>query len=329
VVDKTPPNAPSAAADRSPDYAGGGGGYKDSVGVSFSSNGDPALADGSPGSGVNPASIPSSQTFSTDGSHEASGTVADFAGNVSSPGSLTVQVDASAPTVEAKCPPPVAIGAKGVNATVTASDGQSGLAKNPSGTVPINTSTAGTKNVTVTAVDNVGHETVASCSTQVGYTQVISGTIKGKLIVKAGQAVELTSTAKAGGQVSVKAGGAIDVEGATLSSSLNASGAALVRICGATIAGTVKANNSTGSVVIGEGNAGCPSSTLHGNVTIKGNKAGVLIDENALHGSLKVTGNAGGTTVVNNTIAGSLTVTGNTGTVVDKPNAVEGPTKLQ
>ncbi|MGA2321996.1 MAG: penicillin acylase family protein, partial [Solirubrobacteraceae bacterium] len=67
VVDKTPPYAPTASAP-APYYAGGGGWYKNSATVSFTSNGDPALSDGSPGSGVNPASIPSPQTFSTSGS---------------------------------------------------------------------------------------------------------------------------------------------------------------------------------------------------------------------------------------------------------------------
>ena len=48
-VDKTPPLAPTASADRAPDFAGGGGWYKNTVKVSFSSNGDPVLADGSEG----------------------------------------------------------------------------------------------------------------------------------------------------------------------------------------------------------------------------------------------------------------------------------------
>ena len=94
VVDKSAPNTPSVSADRAPDYAGGGGWYKDSVNVSFSSNGDPLLSDGSPGSGVNPTSIPAPQTLNTDGAHLLSGTVADNAGNVSAPASLSVQVDA-------------------------------------------------------------------------------------------------------------------------------------------------------------------------------------------------------------------------------------------
>ena len=98
VVDETPPAAPSAEASRPPDYAGEGGWYKDSVTVSFTANGDPALSDGSPGSGVEPASLTAPQTFETSGSHTASGTVADKAGNVSGAGTLTVQVDATPPT---------------------------------------------------------------------------------------------------------------------------------------------------------------------------------------------------------------------------------------
>jgi len=328
-VDQTPPNTPSANADRSPDYAGGGGWYKDSVTVSFSDNGDPLLSDGSEGSGVNLGTLSSPQTFTTDGSHEASGTVADNAGNVSSAGTLSVQVDASAPSVEASCPAPVKIGAKGVSATVTASDGQSGLAKDPSGSYPINTSTGGVKTVKVTAIDNVGHETEASCSTLVGYTQVISTNLKGNLTIKAGQAIELTKTAKVSGNVVVKAGGALDVEGATISGSFSSSEASLIRVCDADVSATTKVIAGGGSVVIGEGNEACGSSSLHGTTTVKGNKAGVLIDGNVFYAALKVLNNEGGTTVINNKIAGELIVKGNTGTVVDTPNTVEGKSKIQ
>jgi hypothetical protein len=328
-VDQTSPNTPSANADRSPDYAGGGGWYKDSVTVSFSDNGDPLLADGSAGSGVNPGTLSAPQTFTTDGSHEASGTVADNAGNTSSAGTLSVLLDASAPTVEASCPAPVKIGAKAVNATVTASDGQSGLAKDPSGSYPINTSTGGVKTVKVTAIDNVGHETEASCSTLVGYTQVISTNLKGNLTIKAGQAIELTKTAKVSGNVVVKAGGALDIEGATISGSFSSSEASLIRVCDADVSATTKVIASGGSVVIGEGNEACGSSSLHGTTTVKGNKAGVLIDGNVFYAALKVLNNEGGTTVIDNKVAGELIVKGNTGTVVDTPNTVEGKSKIQ
>jgi hypothetical protein len=329
VVDRTPPNAPSAVASRAPDYAGGGGWYRNSVTVSFTSNGDPALSDGSPGSGVNPASIPAPETFATSGSHTASGTVSDNAGNQSAPASLTVKVDATPPSLEVSCPASVSLGASGVHATVTASDGYSGLKTNPSGTVPIETSSAGPKTITRTAVSNVGLETTSSCTTEVGYTKVITGAVKGKLTVKAGEAVELTATAKASGAVTVKPGGALDVEGATLSGPLSSKGAALLRICGASLAGPVKATGGSGAVVIGEGTAGCSASTFYGALTVSANTAGVLVDGNAFHASVKVTNNAAGTTVTDNAVAGSLTVKGNSGTVVDRPNEVEGRAKLQ
>ena len=127
-VDETAPNPPAASADRAPDYAGGGGWYKDSVEVSFASGGDPNLSDTSAGSGVDPTSIPAAQTFNTSGSHEACGTEKDKVGNESSPGCLTVQVDATAPTLELNCPATALVGEAGVVASYTASDGQSGLA---------------------------------------------------------------------------------------------------------------------------------------------------------------------------------------------------------
>jgi acyl-homoserine-lactone acylase len=326
-VDKSSPNAPSGNADRAPDYAGGGGWYKDSVTVSFSDNGDAPLSDGSAGSGVDLSTLPGAQTFNTDGTHEAGGTVADNVGNVSAQGTLSVQVDATAPSVEASCPAPVVIGAKGVNATVTASDGQSGLATDPSGSYPINTSTGGVKTVTVKAIDNVGHETEASCSTLVGYTQVITGSVS-KVVVKAGQAIKL-SGAKVNGPVTVQPGGALDVEGATILGTLGAKEATLLRVCHATVRRALKAVNDSGSVVIGEGDEGCAANGVYGTTTLKGNKAGVLVQGNTFYATLKVLKNEGGTTVIDNRIAGELIVKGNTGTVVDTPNEVEGAEKIQ
>lgn len=167
VVDETPPATPIPSADRAPDFAGGGGWYKNTVTVSFAANGDPALSDGSPGSGVDGASLTPAQSFSTSGSHTASGTVADNAGNLSAAGMLTVQVDATPPSLEVKCPETAAVG-ESASATVVASDGESGLASDPSGSVPVNTERAGDVTITRTAVDNVGFQTTRSCTTHVG-----------------------------------------------------------------------------------------------------------------------------------------------------------------
>ena len=159
---------------------------------------------------------------------------------------------------------------------------------------------------------------------------VLAGNVKGKLVVKSGQTVVLTHTANASGTVTVEPGGALDDRRARRCPGRSRpTGATLLRICGASIAGSVSANNGSGPVVIGEGTTGCSASTFAGAVKVEGNTAGVSIDGNVFEAVLKVTGNAGGTTVTNNTVAGSLTVTGNTGTVVDEPNEVAGKSKLQ
>jgi hypothetical protein len=212
--------------------------------------------------------------------------------------------------------------------------------------------------VSTTAVDNVGNETTrscttvvgyagseapavsissagdrtladgcpgsGSCTTEVGYTKVITGAVKGKLVVKAGEAVELAATARASGTVTVKPGGALDVDGAALAGSLSASRGALVRICGAGVAGPVKATASSGAVIIGEGDAGCAASAFYGSVTVTNNTANVSIDGDVFHGSLKVKGNTAGTTVIDNTVAGALTVTATRGPSSTRPMKSKG-----
>ncbi len=323
-VDKSAPNTPSAAADRAPDYAGGGGWYKDSVTVSFTSNGDPLLSDGSAGSGVDPSTLASPQTFTTDGSHTASGTVADNVGNVSSPASLSVQVDATPPSVEVKCPATAAVGSE-ANATVTASDGQSGLASDPSATVPIDTSKAGPQTTERSATDNVGHSSSSSCTTQVGFTRVISGRVSTKLIVKSGEAVQLTSTARTNA-IEVQSGGSLDVEGAT-TTGIKASKPGVMRICGAKV-GALSVIASTGAVMLGDGE-GCAGSSYSAGAALQNNTGGVKVIANTFKGTVKVTGNSGGTTVTGNTIGQSLTVLRNSAPVVDKPNTVAGKSTLQ
>jgi hypothetical protein len=318
VVDESAPNAPTASADRAPDFAGGGGWYKDTVTVSFAANGDPLLSDGSAGSGVNSATVPAPQTFTGDGAHEASGAVADFAGNVSATSSLSVQVDATPPSVQVSCPATADVGQSGVQATVAASDGQSGLADDPSGTAPIDTSKAGSVTVERTAVDNVGHSTSSSCTTVVGFTLLVEGTLKKKLIVKDGESVELTASAKTKA-IEVQAGGLLDVEGAS-TGGIKSSGAAAIRICGATVANATKIAGTTGSVVIGD-EAGCAPSTFSAGVVLSANSGDVTAIGDHVKAKLSVTSNTGpATTITHDTVGKTLTVTGNTGAVVDSPN---------
>ena len=163
-VDLSAPHAPAVTPDRAPDYPGGGGWYADEVVVTFAAAGDPDLANGDAGSGVDPATVPADAVFGTSGSHMASGTVRDRAGNESAPGSLAVQVDADAPSVALECPStPLILGSPGT-ANWTAADAESGLATPVSGSVALDTSSVGTKSASAPAAeDNVGHVAGAVC----------------------------------------------------------------------------------------------------------------------------------------------------------------------
>lgn len=176
LIDLKNPAAPSASADRpvdEPVY----GWYRDAVTVAFAGNGDPLLADGSAGSGVDPASVPASQTFDRSGTFTAAGTVSDVAGRTSSAGRLTVKVDADAPSSTLTCPAtPVVLGAN-ASARWSDADAQSGLASGTSaaGTVPLDTSGVGAQAVFHTALDKVGHRALSACRYTVVYAYVLRG----------------------------------------------------------------------------------------------------------------------------------------------------------
>ena len=271
---------------------------------------------------------------------------------------------AHATTTTVKCSPASLVAGGSTLCTATVKDEATSGATTPTGNVTFKTSGAGSFSKASCAL--AGSGATASCSvlykptatpkepertdtitakyegdetheategstavTVISYSQTISGLVNGKLVVKAGQSVLLSSTATVNGTVTIEAGGALDVEGARINGGLTANEATRLRVCGARINGSGVASNGTGKVVIGEGTAGCPGNTINGPVTVTGNSAGVQIVGNTVNGPLTVTGNAGGTTVSNNTINGGLTVTGNTGTVVDTPNTVHGKTQIQ
>lgn len=167
-IDMTPPTV-SAATGATPVSVSGVDWYRDSVTFQWTAS-DPALADGSAGSGAG-AAAPGSKTFNTTGTGlSASATATDLAGN-NGTGHLTgVNVDASNPTVGLTCPATVMLGAP-ANASWSASDTGSGLATTATGTIALETATVGPKTVTApTASDNVGHTSApVSCEYRVVY----------------------------------------------------------------------------------------------------------------------------------------------------------------
>ena len=163
AIDRTPPAAPVASADRPPEDAAGAW-YRDRVDVRYAAAGDPLLADGSAGSGVDPASVPAVRSFTQSGT--AAGTVKDRAGNVSAETAFAVRVDATGPSVSLQCPATAEAGGEAF-ATWTASDAQSGLTDAAAGRVALDTTSAGRRTATIERRDRVGHATTATCAYEV------------------------------------------------------------------------------------------------------------------------------------------------------------------
>jgi hypothetical protein len=175
-IDKTGPSAPTASFGPAPSaYTDPSGTkwFKDAVSVSYSGSTDPDLNDprsvpDKSGSGVK--SYSANDSLSSSGTLNYSGTATDRADNVSDATTGTVKVDAADPLLQVTgCPAgSVAVGSS-QSLTVTASDGQSGLKSNPSGTVSLDTDTIGQKSKTVEAEDNVGHKVSQTCTYDVDF----------------------------------------------------------------------------------------------------------------------------------------------------------------
>jgi Bacterial Ig-like domain (group 3) len=161
------------------------------------------------------------------------------------------------------------------------------------------------------------------------YTSSINGKSNGPVNVSSGEALEIFPGSTVTGPVRVKAGGAIDVEGATLSGPLDASGATAVRLCSSAVGGPLDVEQTTGPVVLADGSATCGADTFGGPVDVEKGTGGVTAIGNKVGGPMRVTGNTGPVTVTGNTVGGPLTVTGNTQPVVDTPNTSAGPQTIQ
>lgn len=159
--DATAPTTPAATTDPVTPDDSDGGWFRDGVTVSYDGSSDAT-------SGVAGYSAP--EAFSTSGEHSYSGTATDLAGNVSSPATGTVKVDADIPYIDvAGCPEGPVEQGSAHSLTVEARDAESGLAEggDPSGSVVLATSTLGQNEAIVTAVDRVGHEESDTCEYEV------------------------------------------------------------------------------------------------------------------------------------------------------------------
>ncbi len=139
----------------------------------------------------------------------------------------------------------------------------------------------------------------------------LTGTHNGPLTISAGEAFCTEPGARLNGPITVKAGGAIDLEGAIVSGPIRASGATVVRLCGSTLSGPLSVSGSTGLVLVG-GDAAtgpCAGNTISGPVSLTDNRGGVEFNRNQMSGPLTISGTTG---TLPPPDTGSVHATGNT-----------------
>ncbi len=190
-VDLDAPNAPTATTNPLSPVANSGGFLKDTVTVSYGGSTDVGP------SGI--AGYSGAQTFNTSGPNNYSGTATDKAGNVSSATTGQVKVDTDSPTF-GNCPsagPFLVNSGMQTVGPISASDGsESGVDATSQLSGSVDTSLTGTKSVTFTAKDKVGHSATTTCTYNVNtYTFIgFSSPVDNPSYLnsmKAGQAVPL------------------------------------------------------------------------------------------------------------------------------------------
>jgi hypothetical protein len=301
VVDRTAPNLPTLT----PAGSLMNGFYKDSVTVTTADTGDPNLADGSIGSGIDTTQTTAPQVKSTSGTFTVTGSVADRAGNTRS-ASIIVKVDANAPTLNLVCPTaPIPFGtATSINWTASDGAGESGLATAASGTLTLNTSQHPSTytSSSVTATDKVGHSTTKSCSfTIVKATPTITWANPAQILFGTSlSSTQLNATAPIAGTFAYTPPSGTVLQpgnGQTLSVVFSPTN-------------TTDYNSATKSVLINVGfSQACLTTSLSGSVTVKSNQAYCIQTGGKLSGSITV--QSGGALYINGgSVSGAITASG-------------------
>jgi hypothetical protein len=161
-------------------------------------------------------------------------------------------------------------------------------------------STGGTYPITCTqgtlASSNYSFGPFVAGTLTVGYSQPCVTTAQlGGITVAAGQAICIGAGARLTGGVTVQPGGAVDFRGGMATGALRATGATVVRVCGANVLGGATITGGTGLVLVG-GDAAtgpCAGSTFNGTVSITGNSDGVEFNGNTVTAGVTITGNTG------------------------------------
>jgi hypothetical protein len=146
-------------------------------------------------------------------------------------------------------------------------------------------------------------------------TRTVTGYVPGAVSIRSGEVV-CFENATVGGAVTVQPGGSFRSTASTFSGAITSTGAQEFRLCGSTVGGSVKVQNSTGPVRIGDDDDDCASSTLRSGLTVSGNTGGYEVTGNQIAGTTTIVNNTSDpgeeSEVKNNRISPSLNCSGNT-----------------
>ncbi|MBV9593566.1 MAG: Ig-like domain repeat protein [Actinobacteria bacterium] len=125
----------------------------------------------------------------------------------------------------------------------------------------------GTHQIVASYAGDAGHlSAVQTLNHTIGCGQVVTGNTGQNLSVTG--SVCLTSTAVVTGTITIKPGGALDVEGATIKNAISSSGAAAVRICRAKLTAATSISGTTGALIIGAASGtGCAADQFSASLT--------------------------------------------------------------
>jgi hypothetical protein len=176
---------------------------------------------------------------------------------------------------------------------------------------------------------NFAASSSAMATDVVGFTQTISGTYSGSLVISSGQLVYITG--KVTGSVAVAPGGALEVNGGSIGGALASVGAVGFTLCNTKVGGPILVTLSTGFVFIGgsvPAGTGCGGSSIAGAMALVSNKGGLEMATSTVSGAAAITGNSGYGPVeqngafpppefAGNTVSGALACSGNTPSLTD------------
>lgn len=141
--------------------------------------------------------------------------------------------------------------------------------------------------------------------------QTITGKHEGPMSVGAEGLCLIDATVD--GPIMVKDGGKLLIQNSEITGPVTALEASTVAICDSTVDGQVALTGSTAAVAVGDTNAACAPSMIHGHLQIVGSEGPVVVDRSTVNGDVSLINNRRTQAVVSGlSVGGSITCSRNT-----------------